>query len=285
MLFKNHEPFYVYDIENFSAQDNDVFIMGAFESLHLGHYELFKKANNDFSTQRKILVYFNNSEQMTKFNSTFFTSQKIRDKWISKIGFDSAISIDYSQIKNLEGKNFIDLIANSKKTTFIVGDDFKFGFKAKNTWKDISKFNPIYSVISVPILKVNNTKISTSKLKEFIEFGDIEELNDLLLFKYTFSSTVKINKEIILNENIQKLHSGVYIIRILYNQMLYYGLLHVTFNKEYFLDFIDFNLELKDNILVEIIVEKQLRLTISQNNDQITLQDREICKNYFLQNT
>ncbi|ADE20013.1 FAD synthase [Mycoplasma crocodyli] len=282
MLFKNDNDFLVYDLDSYINKVNTVFVLGSFESLHLGHYELFKHTFNNYPNHNKVIVFFNNDSNMAKFNNEFFSDQKTRLNQISQIGFDAGIALDFTKVKQFSAQEFIEKIAQGQKSIFIAGEDFKFGHNALSTVDLINTFNNNYKSISIPVFKINNSKLSTSKLKDHIEFGDIAILNSYLLFDYSINTNLKHNLELEICQNIKKLHSGIYAVRVDFNNFSYFGILHVSLEKVYKLEFIDFKYTNIEPIEIEVSLKKLIRIIVKKDNDLILENDLIIAKTFFI---
>ncbi|UWV77191.1 hypothetical protein [Mycoplasmopsis cynos] len=68
----------IYNWDNFDSKINDNFIIGSFESFHLGHYQIYKVA---FETHKKnngriILITFNQETFEFKNKGSFFQSNQ-----------------------------------------------------------------------------------------------------------------------------------------------------------------------------------------------------------------
>lgn len=60
----------IYKFDQWTPQENDNYIIGAFEAFHLGHFQLYKKLLNN--SGRKVIVTFNN-ENLYKDANYFFS--------------------------------------------------------------------------------------------------------------------------------------------------------------------------------------------------------------------
>ncbi|NEU02863.1 hypothetical protein G3563_28120, partial [Escherichia coli] len=85
------------------------------------------------------------------------------------------------------------------------------------------------NVHSVDIVKIGeNIKVSTTFLKSCIEIGDIELVNSLNLYTYSFSANITINDNTKLinlttDSNVIPLKDGIYLSYVEINEMTYYA--------------------------------------------------------------
>ncbi|MFV8468552.1 FAD synthase [Mycoplasma sp. VS292A] len=271
----------VYELEDFNSQAGDNFILGSFESFHLGHYQLFKQARANGG--RVILVCFNAQKGMPKFKDSIFTDNYAKYEQLARLPLDAIVQLDFNEVKNYEGIEFLAKLAQGNYVTFIAGQDFKFGANAAYTLSDFSTpdYENLFRVQEVELMQDIGTKISTSKLKESLEFGDIDFINSLLVYDYAFSGILKDNNiEVI--EQLAKIHAGLYCALFHINELVYYGILHVTKAglREVFLIGYQINDSVQDTVVVCELKHK-LRVAISNFDDKITEEDIALAKDYF----
>ncbi|MBN4083743.1 hypothetical protein JXZ92_02865 [Mycoplasma sp. CSL10137] len=274
----------VYNLNNFETKDNDTFLIGAFESFHLGHYQLYKELIK--YEGRKILINFSNLDTKNLFHSDIFYTNKSKYFSISELDFDSIIELNFSEIKNLDGIEFIKKIVQNKKVTFIAGSDFKFGQNAQYKLSDIPFYLKNVEIKNVEIFKLLNTKISSSMIKESLKFGDIDLVNELLVSNYVFNATLKEDLVLDLPLHLMKMESGIYSSFMHINDLVFFTCLYVDYKKEYKLFILDFkeNLELNLFYNKEVFVEvlSKIRKISDKNMDKVFEDDLLETKNYFL---
>ncbi|QNM93400.1 hypothetical protein H9M94_02160 [Mycoplasma sp. Pen4] len=271
----------IYNLDQFKTDDNDTFIIGAFESFHLGHFQLYKKALEVGG--RIILVLFSNDAGMPKFQNKIFMDNYARYSQLARLSFDSIIELDYNQVSNLDPLDFIQKLTQGKKCNIIAGTDFKFG---KNQAMDLSGLQEFgdknISIFPVDTLKVQNVKISTSMLKENVEFGKISFVNSLLVYSYAFSGMVANDNEVKVNEKLVNMHPGIYAAYLHIENIIFYAILHVNQEQKYFFKVIDVN---QENSLINkkiwLEVEKEIRLIISNVDDYVQNIDIDNAKQIF----
>ncbi|MFV8418025.1 FAD synthase [Mycoplasma sp. VS299A] len=274
----------VYELEDFYSQAGDNFILGSFESFHLGHYQLFKQAKANGG--RTILVCFNAQKGMPKFKDSIFTDNYAKYEQLARLPLDAIVQLDFNQVKNYEGIEFLAKLSQGNYVTFIAGEDFKFGVNATYRLSDFSTsdYENLFRVQEVELMQDIGTKISTSKLKEGLEFGDIDLVNSLLVYDYSFSGILK-NDIIEVIPKMAKIHAGLYCALFHINELVYYGILHVTKDglRKVFLIGYQLNDSVQDTIVVCELKHK-IRVAISNFDDKITEEDIVLAKDYFARN-
>lgn len=276
------KDFVIYEWKDWVPIENAIYVIGTFESLHLGHFQLFDFANKIDTNFKKIVVFFNNNKMPPKTNYRLFTDEIVKEQWLSMVDFDYGIRINFPDVSHLDGNVFLKKLTNNLKSTIIVGEDFKFGNKAQFNVKDIVNLSKNFTVHAIPTLKFNNVKISTTRLKEHLEFGNIELLNSLLVSEYSFIGEVNNDKSVTIDPNLETLHSGIYATYIISDDIEYYGILHVDMKHKYFCNFIDFNYNYNGFKKFEFRLIKEIRKIVNLNYDTINNEDLKATKLFFL---
>jgi riboflavin kinase/FMN adenylyltransferase len=158
---------------------NPIFILGSFETIHKGHLELFKKAREFKKDNDIVMVIFKDPTKLPNKTKEVFETLDIRLQKIANQNIDYVILMDYDiKLKLLDGQLFLKSFLQYKPTAFVVGKDYRYGNKAKYGSEDIGKI--FKNVFIIKHKLINDTKISTSIIKEQIPFGEIALTNSLL---------------------------------------------------------------------------------------------------------
>lgn len=276
------EDLLIYDLDYFETKDNDIFLLGEFNSFHLGHYQLYKKAielKKQNEDSRVILVCFNSDKLLPKDNGTSFTDKNTKYMQLTQLDLDSIIELDFEAIRNWDGILFLNKLGQNKKATFISGEDYKCGHLASYNFelaKNENTLNKNYSFITVSTQKIENVKISTSKLKESIEFGDLDFVNSLLVFNYAITCNVNSDLTITKSANLVNIHPGVYSGVIYFEDLVIYASILIDLDHSIYLDL--FNFELEDLVDSQIVIEFRKVVRLIKNEYEAFLSDTDIAK-------
>ncbi|WP_324672869.1 hypothetical protein U5U50_00365 [Mycoplasma sp. 888] len=272
----------IYNLSDFEAKDNDIFLLGEFNSFHLGHYQLYKKAielKKQNEDSRVILVCFNSDKLLPKDNGTSFTDKNAKYMQLTQLDLDSIIELDFETIRNWDGILFLNKLGQNKKVTFISGEDYKYGHQAGYNFelvKNENTLNQNYSFITERTQKIADVKISTSKLKESIEFGDLDFVNSLLVFNYAISCNVNSDLIITKSANLVNIHPGVYSGVIYFEDLVIYASILIDLDHSVYLDL--FNFELEDLADSQIVIEFKRVVKLIKNEYEAFLSDTDIAK-------
>ena len=263
-------------------QDKLIMCLGSFESLHIGHYELFKLAksykneNDDF---KMAIIIFSNPIKNGKIIEKKLFQLKTRLYTLDDLKFDYVFIIETDDdVINISAEKFIDKLKELNTKVIVCGPDYKFGFnKIGNI--DLLKKNFISYISNER--KVKKTKVSTQIIKQLISEGNINYANELLLQKY--SVIIKADKFIFqLPEKIIKIKPGIYVINAIIKNVEYHGICMIskysTDNKLYLLDILTIPSK-HEEIYLEFLAT--IRYIETKNEDNITDEDLKISKRYF----
>ncbi|CBH40460.1 FAD synthase [Mycoplasmopsis agalactiae] len=276
--------FNVYSFNNLPKFNDPIYLIGVFESFHLGHNFLYEKAKEIKGNSNRdiVIVFFKDVENMFKNkNGYIFTDFENRIQEFANLGFAQGIYLEFEKLWALEANLFLEKLFKNQDGLIdvVVGKDFRFGLNAKGNLDTIKETIGEQNVHSVDIVKIGeNIKVSTTFLKSCIEIGDIELVNSLNLYTYSFSANITINDNTKLinlttDSNVIPLKDGIYLSYVEINEMTYYAVLKANIDN-YEIKFLDF--ELKDNVASlksRIKILKSLRFISSLEDDMILNSD------------
>lgn len=268
--------------EKLNTNDDLIMCLGGFESLHLGHNELFKLAKsykNDNPNSKLAISIFANSIKNNEVIEKKLLQLKVRLYILANLDFDYVFIITPNkEIINISDNKFIEELKKMNIKTIICGQDYRFGF---NHQGDISKLKKCFNVHVANEKKVNHSKISTHLIKELISEGNINYANELLLEKYAL--IIKADKFIFhLPENIIKIKSGIYVVNAIIKDIEYHGLCLISKysndNKLYLFDITTIPSKHQE-IYTEFL--GAIRYIDTKQNDNINDKDLKIAKKYL----
>ncbi|MEN3045628.1 MAG: riboflavin biosynthesis protein RibF [Candidatus Hydrothermales bacterium] len=271
----------IYRIEfpNFPNTEREiVLITGNFDGIHLGHRLLIeegKKISRIFKKKLVILtfephpyLFFHKNQKDFLLNTP---EEKI--KLIKSLKVDELWILDFNEkLAETSPEDFLRELFKTKISRLIIGPDHTFGKDKKGNIFTLYEFSKEKGIILslFPFVKNNNRKISSTRIRELIRKGEIEEANKLLGYKF-FINGEKIKgsgrgKKIgfpTINLKVSDLKvkpkEGVYIVECYKSNQKFQGLLYYgsrpTFNekeKVFEVYLFDFKEELKiKNLKVE----------------------------------
>ena len=170
--------------------DIDVTCIGAFDGLHRGHLELINKTKQISNNYQVVTfneipkIYFNNDLKPLLDN-------KKRNIIFEQLKPTNLIYLKFDEINELSSDDFIKILSlNLKTKKIVVGKDFKFG---KNRTGDINSIISFFGKENVILLTdylIDNEKVSSTKIRHYLDAGNIEKANKFLGRKYELSGKV-----------------------------------------------------------------------------------------------
>ena len=231
----------IYD--NFGKDDSitsdvEVTCIGAFDGVHKGHIELINKTkeiNKNFQivTFDEIpKLYFDKSLKPLLGNES-------KNNIFNDLKPTNLIYLKFDKINQLSSDEFLKYLdINLRTKKIVVGKDFKFG---KNRSGDVDNIISYFGKDNVILLSdyiIDNEKVSSTKIRNFLDTGNIQKANNFLGRDYELSGLVikgmKLGSKIgfptanlQLNNDLYLPKFGVYEISCIVNENLFKGILNI----------------------------------------------------------
>ena len=177
-------------INNTPANDKDlVLCLGFYDGLHLGHQHLIQKALDEgypvgVMTFDLAPAFLLGKKENYSLTSTFDKADFLEDMGVK---FLYLMHFDKETLKVTKDE-FIDRVLkplNPRK--IFVGEDYNFGVGGEG---DAAYLRRFFDVEVVPLQKIDNTKISSKKIRQLVEAGGMEQASKLLGRPYRISGLV-----------------------------------------------------------------------------------------------
>lgn len=229
---------------------NPVITLGNFDGVHLGHQKIFERVKEEASRfhGESVVVTFE-PHPLKVLSPTkcppLLTPFRKKMIFIEKTGIETVLCIEFSStFSEISPYEFIKkiLVDNLKVRKIIVGYNYRFGRHQEGdieTLKSISqRFHVEVEVVKA--LKIDHMVVSSSKIRELVKEGEVENAAKLLGRDYLIvgrviegakrghtlgfpTANLKISDELYPKK-------GVYAVEVVWNQQLYHGLANVGFN-------------------------------------------------------
>ena len=270
------------NINEFNCKKSTIITIGTFDGVHLGHQKILKKLNVEAENNRlesSVLTFFPHPRTVLNPDSSLKLINTIEERisLFKKSKIDNLIVHPFTkEFSELDSEDYVKniLVDQLKAKIVLIGYDHKFG---KNRTADINnlkeygiKYN--FEVIEIKAKEINDIAISSTKIRNSIEEGDIQLTNSYLGYEFSFFGKVvrgnSIGKTLgfptanIEIESDLKLipKNGVYLISTIINKKIIFGMMNIgikpTTNentKSIEVNLFDFNQDLYDtNITIYI---------------------------------
>ena len=178
---------------------NSVIAIGNFDGVHIGHQEVIKKAVK-VSNKNKVGVLTFEPHPKCFFRKEFFFFRlspfRIKYLLLKEMGIDFILNIKFNtHLVNLNPRDFIEniLVKKLKVSHVVTGFDFVFGNQQSGNVKTMnaySKETGNFLFTKVPELRVNETELSSSQIRQYLRNGKLIEANRMLSRNWQIISRV-----------------------------------------------------------------------------------------------
>jgi riboflavin kinase/FMN adenylyltransferase len=268
------------DLNSLPKFQNSVITIGTFDGVHLGHQKLIERLRTLAREQNgeSIIITFhphprlviNPQDDSLKLLNTI--DEKIA--LLEKYGVDNLVIVPFSRdFSEQNAEDYVTdfLVKNFQPKAIVIGYDHKFGrnrtgdFHLLETMK--TRFG--YQLEEITKEMLEDMTISSTKIREALNQGRIEEASELLGHNYTLAGFVvkglqngrKLGYPTA-NLQISDTHklipkTGIYAVRVSYGKQTYNGMLSIGYNPTFGgkvqtveVNILDFNKEIYGELLM-----------------------------------
>ena len=188
------------DLTNFYAQ-NPVLTVGTFDGVHLGHRKIISKLHDLAESINGESVIFTFDPHPRKIVAPSETNLRLLTTLEEKIALFEQSGIDHlivypftSEFAQLTYNEFVEqiLVGQIHTKSLVVGYDHKFG---KGRAGDFELLKSLadrlgFQIEKLDVLLMNESNISSTKIREAIQIGDFDTANAYLGYPFTLHGTV-----------------------------------------------------------------------------------------------
>ena len=181
---------------------NSVVALGTFDGVHRGHQRVIRITGEIARREGKksVVVTFEPLPRAVvgerREPVRLITTLETKEKIIENMGIDALVVIHFSRkLAQVEPEEFVRKIVWGKigAGRVVVGPGFRFGRNRRGNVSLLKKLGTKYGfgVTIVGEVKTGNSKVSSSKIRQLLCQGRIEEANRFLGRYYTISGAVR----------------------------------------------------------------------------------------------
>lgn len=291
-------------------------VLGNFDGIHLGHQNLIKMATNtsrQIKGETLILTFYPPPQLLFNPDFKMLSSLEFKIEFFEKLNINKCLIIPFTQeFAQLTPEEFVKEILFEKigAKNLVCGFNYSFGHKGAGTATDLinlaGKFGQEVKIMEPFYIK--DKLASSTRIRELIDLGEMEEAKDLLGYNPRIKGTVipgnKIGRKIgfptvnlAWDEQLMVPGVGVYIVEIKIGSCIKKGVANIgykptisTNNKHLTIEahIFDFKEDIYDT-KIELIFNKKIRnelvfSSLEHLKQQISM-DKIMAKNYFLKET
>ena len=189
-----------YDIEKFIKVPNAVVTIGTFDGVHRGHQEILKNMVNrakELDGESVVVTFYPHPRQVLSHDSgiRFISTQEEKIKHLEALGIDNLIIIKFTkEFAAIPSEDFIKnfIVKNIQPAVLIIGYDHHFGKGRTGDFDMLYELGSQYhfKVEKIQEQDVDNVAVSSTKIRHFLENGDIKHANMLLGYEFSYTGKV-----------------------------------------------------------------------------------------------
>ena len=240
----------VYSDNNFEWNNSTLITVGTFDGVHLGHkfvIETCKSLANENNLNFLVYTFYPHPREVLG-NKDFkiLTTQKEKLYLLEKYGVENVFIKNFNiEFSKKSAKDFIveELIKKFNLKVLVLGYDNQFGKNREGSYEqfiDLAKIHN-FKLYKLEPLYINNIPVSSTKIRNAINEGNIELANEMLGYTYFIEGNVvsglKIGRQLgfptanVDVEDFAKLipPTGVYVVAVAINEKVYKGVLNIGY--------------------------------------------------------
>jgi riboflavin kinase/FMN adenylyltransferase len=174
-----------------------VLALGMFDGMHIGHKKLIDTAvllakHNGLTPA--VFTFTNHPQELFGGKVARLVSNEMRAELMKKLGVERIEEVPFTrEISSMQPAAFVDMLKERLDPQIIVaGFNYTFGKGKKGNAELLSKLalERDISVAIVPPVLMNKQPVSSTRIREMIERGDVSGVQLLLGRTYTLTGTV-----------------------------------------------------------------------------------------------
>ncbi len=188
-----------HSIPDFSTSKKTIFTLGTFDGVHIGHTKIIERLLNSSSEdeQSLVLTFFPHPRMVLQEDSDIklLNTIKERTQLLEKAGLQNLIIHPFDQaFSRLSAEEFVKNILvdifHIKK--IIIGHDHRFGRNRTANIDDLILYGKEFGfeVEQISAQEIDEVSISSTKIRNALNEGNIALANEYLGYNYFFSGTI-----------------------------------------------------------------------------------------------
>lgn len=197
-----------YNLNDIPRFENTVLTIGSFDGVHCGHQKILERLAQlaqSIDSQSVVITFHPHprlvvsaskpSVEVANDSLKLLTTTEEKVDLFEKYGVDNVVVVPFNkefaeQSPDDYIKNF--LVKNFNPTYIVIGYDHRFGANRRGDITYLKKFESEYGyeVIEIEQQLIQELEVSSTKIRQALEIGDVNAANKLLGHPFTFTGEV-----------------------------------------------------------------------------------------------
>src|SRR5690625_80976 len=218
--------------------------IGFFDGIHLGHQKVIKTAvtkAKELNKESAVITFHPHPSVVlskTKKTTQYITSNPEKLRLLEELGVDRVYMVTFNiELSQLLPEQFLQhFVIDLNIVHLVAGFDFTFGYKGAGNMRNIKDFaRALFTYTTIDKLEKNHEKVSSTKIRQLLSEGEVEQVNELLGRPFlTMGTVIKGDQRgrtigfptanISTNEQSILPKQGVYAVKVKHNNAVFNGM-------------------------------------------------------------
>lgn len=250
MHFQKKQTLTIFNsINEFFSTAQTVVTLGTFDGVHRGHQKIIERLISEskkMNCQSLLLTFLQHPRTVLHQNSDvkLLSTNSEKEVLLLNCGLDNLVVHPFDEaFASLSAEDFVSeiLVKKFNIAKIIIGHDHRFGKNRSADINDLIGFGHKYGfeVAQISAQEIAAVAVSSTKIRNALQEGNILMANEFLGYEYAFSGKVVMGKQLgrtigvptanIEIDNILKLipKMGVYVVESLLNKKIVFGVMNI----------------------------------------------------------
>ena len=179
-------------------KQNTIYALGFFDGVHLGHQALLKVCRilaDSAGAAAGVATFGNHPDALVQGSAPrLINTLPDRKRLLAGFSMERVLELPFDEaLKTMPWEAFLDMLRSQHAAAgFVCGEDFRFGHQGSGTAALLAgycKRNGLPCAV-VPEMKLGETTVSSTHIRNLLEAGDMEEANRFLGHPHILSGEV-----------------------------------------------------------------------------------------------